>query len=67
MVTWLTSPTTIPSLQSLRTDKLTRRKVMKEYIIPVTEVTVLKVGNFCASFDSTDNTETWTIEEGEDL
>jgi hypothetical protein len=40
---------------------------MKEYIIPVTEVTVLKVDNFCTSFDPTDNTETWTIEDGENL
>ena len=40
---------------------------MKEYITPVTDVTVLKVCNFCASFDPTDNTETWTIEDGENL
>ena len=40
---------------------------MKEYITPITEWYVLKVGNFCASFDSTDNTETWTIEDPETI
>ena len=39
----------------------------KEYIIPITDVTVLKLGNFCASFDPTDNTENWTIEDEENL
>ncbi len=40
---------------------------MKEYITPITEWTVLKPGNFCASFDPTDNTENWTIEDEENL
>ena len=40
---------------------------MKEYITPITEWTVLKLGNFCASFDPTANTENWTIEDEENL
>lgn len=39
----------------------------KEYIKPESDITVLVMGNFCASFDKKDYTEEWDIEDEEDI
>ena len=41
---------------------------MKKYIQPISEILrEIAERNFCASYDSNDNTEIWTIEGEEDL
>ena len=41
---------------------------MKKYIQPISEILrEIVERNFCASYDSNDNTEIWTIEGEEDL
>jgi hypothetical protein len=39
----------------------------KDYIKPEIDITVLVMGNFCATFNQKNNTEEWDIEDEEDI